>query len=155
MDTTAEAGQSFSPRIGFMLPESLEAAWPQLLALMRKHPQGLLDGFFSEADVFAAIASNRYDVWLGLDEDLEQAELAALCRLEKYESFSIYRICWVGGKLSGVYKDALAKIEAYAAQVLKADKVAFDTRKGATRLVSPLGYKIFRYEMWKTIQRSN
>lgn len=155
MDTIMEAGQSFSSRIGYMLPESLEAAWPYLLAIMKAHPEGLLDGFFNEGDVFAAIATNRYDVWLGMDEELENVQLAALCRLEKYEAFSIYRICWVGGKMGPLFSAGLKKIEAYAANVLKAEKVAFDCRKGLVRLAEPLGYKIFRYEVWKSIQRSN
>jgi len=122
---------------------------------MREHPEGLLDGFFSEGDVYAAVATNRYDVWLGLDDFEEKIEVAALCRLEKYEAFSIYRICWVGGKLRGRFKEALAKIEGYASKVLKADKVAFDTGKAIARIAQPLGYEIFRYEVWKSVQRSN
>lgn len=155
MDITIVPGTNYSPRVGFVHPATVVNVWPVLSEIIKEHPRGLLEGLWTLDEVFVAIAVNRFDVWLGLDEDLQTIEAAALCRLETYSEFKLYRVVWVGGKVRPILHEAREKIEAYARDVLGADKLAFDTRKGMTRLLAKKGYEIVYYEMWKTLPRSN
>lgn len=157
MLTTMERGiSSDNSRIRLVSPGTLPFVWDEVVEVMRKHPRGLLDGWFTEQEVYAALFSNRYDLWIALD-DLENAkiEAVALARLEPYTEFSIYRIMWCGGKVKPHLPDVMKQFELYATDVLKADKLAFDGRVGFIRTHSKYGFEVVRFEMWKSLGKVN
>jgi hypothetical protein len=152
----AERGTSSESKIRLVSPAMLPFIWEEVLEVMREHPRGLLDGWFTEQEVYQALFTNRYDLWVALS-DLEESkiEAVALARLEPYTEFSIYRIMWCGGKVKKHLDDVMKQFNLYATDVLKADKLAFDGRLGFIRTHSKYGFEVVRFEMWKSLGKVN
>lgn len=143
-------------RVRLIPREALEWVWPQVVQVLREYPEHLLDGHYTEQQVYQGVAQSNYDLWVGLS-DLEEGEIefVSFCRFEPLASYSIYRILWVGGKFAEHLEDATEQVGRYAKEVLKADKLAFSGRLGWLRRMEKHDFQVVRYEMWKSLERSN
>lgn len=157
--TTADGISSESAsrsRVRVIHRQALEWVWPQILEVLRAHPRNLLDGHYTEEEVYRGIFTGAYDLWIGLS-DLEEGEIefVAFCRFEPHASYSTYRILWVGGNFAEHLDDATEQVSRYAREVLKADKLVFCGRPGWIRKMEKFDFQIVHYELWKSLERSN
>jgi hypothetical protein len=144
-------------RVRIIHPQFLPHVWPMVLKVLREHPRELLDGYYTEADIYEKILLGGLDLWIGLDSlDEGSIDFVSLCRLEKYTGFSLYRIEWVGGKFLDEHLiDATDQVSRYARDIVKADKLAFSGGLGWTRIMEKFNFSVVRFEMWKPLSRSN
>lgn len=157
MPITVESGTNYNAgesNIRLVAPSALPFMWDAVSRLMRDHPRGLLDGWFSEDEILGALTTNKYDLWVGLDpEEDMKLECVALCHLEKYSAFSIYRIMWAGGQIAKHLADMECQLSFYATSVLNANTLALNGSVGWIRKLEPFGFTPARTELWKPLGR--
>lgn len=154
MDTTMEAGKSSDSRIRVVNPSMVGHVWDQVSEVMDAHPRGLLDGWYTKDQILMMIVTHHLDLWVGLTDTKDaQIELVALCRLEKYAAFSIYKVVWVGGKLKPHLSEAVDTLEYYASEVLKAQHLSMSGRAGWVRKLKQYGFKLSQYSQMKPVGR--